>query len=276
MNKQKINILDKGFIRVVDTMGDDSEIVESARVSYGGATKSKEEDDKLINYLMKHNHTSPFEMSVLKIHAKVPVCIAQQWLRHRTASVNQISARYTKVKEEWYTPKEWRGQSKTNKQCSKGVVEELKCKFEYNVDVKEGNIDVIHEEDYNSNITSNCLWYQKNIENGMSKEMARMILPQSMYTEFYWKIDLHNLMHFIKLRDHDNAQYEIREYAKVLKDIVKEWCPVTYEAFMEHQVNAVKLSASQVEHLKQVLNKSDELKCLSRREEEELKTIFGI
>lgn len=236
MTKEEIkniqhNILDHGFIKVVDIMGDDARVVSSARVSYGDGTKTVNEDKGLINYLMKHHHTSPMEQCVITLHCKLPLFVFAQWVRHRIWKFNVQSYRYSKVEEEFYKPEKWRGQSNVNKQCSNGNIDD-----EQNTRVKEL---------YDKNIDNAFADYEALIQGGVSREMARMLIPQSVYTEFYATIDLHNLLHFIKLRNHHHAQYEIRVYAEKLAEIVKAWCPMVYEAFVEHRLNAVILSGKQ-------------------------------
>jgi thymidylate synthase (FAD) len=211
-----MKILDKGFITVVDKMGSDDRVVQSAKVSFGKDQEevSQEKKEKLIKYLITNGHTSPLEHCMITFHVKCPLFVRSQWFRHRTWKFNEVSARYREVPEEIYVPEVWRGQSKSNKQCS---------------DVEFTNLV---SEDINSSIKHLTQFtfskYKRLINDGVSREMARMILPQSMYTEFYATVDLNNLIKFVNLRDHDHAQYEIRVYAKAIKDIIKEWCPIIY------------------------------------------------
>ena len=228
LKDKKINLLDKGFVKVVDLMGDDAAVVQAARVSYGAGTKTVREDKGLINYLMKQSHTSPFEMCEIKLHIKAPMFVKNQWVRHRTASINEYSARYSEVKDEIFTPEEWRGQSKENKQCSEGVI--------YIPQDLQDKIKKHDEETY--------ALYQELLSKGVSRELARTKLDVGYYTEFYWKIDLHNLLHFIRLRMHPHAQEEIRVYAEAIADIVKEWCPFVWNAFEEYKLHAKTLSRS--------------------------------
>lgn len=211
----EIKVLDYGFVRLVDVMGDDSSIVQAARVSYGGGTKTPEEDEKLIKYLMKMRHTSPFEQVEFKFHCKMPIFVARQWVRHRTASINEYSGRYSAIKDEYYIPKNIYRQSTTNKQ---GSGEEHAASPEMLKDIKN-----LCEKAFKL--------YNDMIIVGVAKEQARIILPLNCYTEWYWKIDLHNLLHFLKLRLDITAQYEIREYAKAIETIIKPIIPVTYKAF---------------------------------------------
>ena len=216
-NKQ-INVLDHGHIRLVDSMGDDSSIVQAARVSYGSGTKTIEEDIELSNYLMKNRHTTPFEMCVFKFHCKMPIFVARQWVRHRTASINEVSARYTQLPNEFYIPETLRGQSEKNKQ------------------VAEGNIGEMLESVLRKEIKNHCdvayTFYEELLEKGVGRELARMVLPLNIYTEWYWKIDLHNLFHFLSLRMDEHAQYEIRVYADAMFDIIKTIVPISCSAFV--------------------------------------------
>lgn len=261
-------VLDSGFIKIVDLMGSDNAIVQAARVSYGDGTKTVNEDKGLINYLIKHQHTSPFEMCEIKLHIKLPIFIARQWIRHRTANVNEVSARYSVLPEEFYIPalENIKPQAKNNKQGRNGEIEEETAK-----EIQEKIL---------AHSKSSYAFYKEllgeNPDNeGIARELARMCLPVNMYTEWYWKIDLHNLMHFIKLRIHPHAQYEIRVYAEALLEIIKEWCPFVYGAFVEHVLEAKKLSKSQIDVVKLALKgKNLEQGSLSKREFEELKAVF--
>lgn len=270
----KYDVLDHGFIRVVDVMGNDERVVQSARVSYGAGTKSTSEDKGLINYLVKHKHTTPLEQCLITIHCKLPLFVFAQWVRHRTWKFNCQSYRYSEAANEFYIPENWRKQSSKNKQCSSSD--------------KIENHDFINDT-YNTLLSDTKKWYDYNIgTEGVAREMARISLPQSLYTEFYGTVDLHNLLHFISLRDHKHAQYEIRVYAEKLGEIVKQWCPMVWEAFEEHRLNAATLSRSQLEVIKNLLNgteinekdaediKSHGADNLSKRELNELKEIFDI
>lgn len=211
-----MKILDKGFITVVDKMGSDDRVVQSAKVSFGKDQEevSQEKKEKLIKYLITNGHTSPLEHCMITFHVKCPLFVRSQWFRHRTFKFSEVSARYREVPEEFYVPEVWRGQSKSNKQCSDGEIEK-----DLNEKITALTTHVAH---------SAIQDYKNMIDGGVSREMARMILPQSMYTEFYATVDLNNLIKFVNLRDHDHAQYEIRVYAKAIKDIIKEWCPIVY------------------------------------------------
>jgi thymidylate synthase (FAD) len=240
LNKE-FKCLNHGFVRLVDVMGDDSSIVQAARVSYGQGTKTIREDKGLINYLLSHAHTSPFEMVEFKFHCKMPIFIARQWIRHRTASVNEISGRYSEMKDEFYVPEIGKVnlQSKDNKQ---GRGEELE------IELQKSIIDSMTAEQrtsYNN--------YQSYLAKGTAKELARIDLPLSLYTEWYWKIDLHNLFHFLRLRLDSHAQYEIRVFGEAMYEIVKECCPIASEAFEEHVLHSKKFSKTEMNVLKSVL-----------------------
>lgn len=220
-------------VRLIDHMGDDTSIVQAARVSYGDGTKSVSEDRQLIRYLMRHWHTTPFEMVEFKFHVKVPIFVARQWLRHRTASVNELSARYSIVKDDFWVPSEYRSQSTVNKQGSGESFED-----------DSARMSQIHSCDTAFNI------YEGLIERGISREIARTHLPQSTFTEFYWKINLHNLFHFLRLRMDDHAQKEIQECARMIFDLIKPIVPIACEAFVDYRVNSVTLSGPEVQALR--------------------------
>lgn len=255
-----IRCLDKGFIRLVDIMGDDSSVVQAARVSYGKGTKKISEDRGLIRYLMSHRHTSPFEMVEFKFHVRVPMDCWRQWIRHRTANVNEYSTRYSLAIDEKQetNPEKWRLQSPGNKQGSSGFLNaELGNKFS-------------EEEKKFHEIARNL--YQERINAGIAKEQARKDLPLSTYTESYWKIDLHNLLHFLKLRLDPHAQYEIRTYAEAIAQIVKDLCPLSYEAFEDYSLNTITFSAPEIRWLQKKL----EAVPLFVSEKEEMKnTLFN-
>ena len=219
--KQFYKVLDHGFIEVIDVMGSDSDIVRAARMSTSGDISTPERDERLIKYLMKHRHTSPFEMCEIKLKAKMPIFVARQWLRHRTANVNEFSARYSKMDSEFYIPDSLYKQSTSNHQGSNtgSIVE---------------NSDELITQMKKS---SECQFelYNKLIDAGVSRETARIILPLNTYTTVLWKIDLHNLFHFIKLRNAPDSQYEIREYAKIIEEkILPNWVPIAYSAWKEY------------------------------------------
>ncbi|MGB9702593.1 MAG: FAD-dependent thymidylate synthase [Candidatus Kapaibacteriota bacterium] len=232
--------LDKGFVRLIDIMGDDSSIVQAARVSYGKGTKSIREDRALIRYLMRHSHTSPFEMVELKFHVRLPIFVARQWIRHRTANVNEYSGRYSEMTDDFYIPEksQIRTQSEVNKQG----------RSDEKIDEATAN-QVLHsmekfqEESYNE--------YKNYIELGVAREIARINLPLSSYTEWYWKIDLHNLFRFLKLRLDPHAQYEIRVYAETIASILKQILPISYEAFEDYILNSVTFSYPELSLMKE-------------------------
>ncbi|MFL1780675.1 FAD-dependent thymidylate synthase [Candidatus Hepatincolaceae symbiont of Richtersius coronifer] len=284
-------VLDKGFIRLVDYMGGDEAIVQAARVSYGKGTKTLNDDRALIRYLLKHKHTTPFEMCEIKFHIKTPLFIARQWLRHRTASVNEYSARYSIMEEDYYIPnlEQIKTQSVSNKQ---GRGEEFSSE-KANVIRKElqtiskeafGYYYNFLEENGEINNSKGATNSQNNLlQQGTSapeinsipskpilaKEIARIILPVNVYTQFYWKINLHNLLHFLKLRADYHAQYEIREYAIKILEVVKLWVPVTYQAFLDYSLNAKLFSQQEVALIKHLIE-GKEIKMedsgLSKRE----------
>lgn len=225
---KKFDVLDHGFVRLVDYMGSDSAIVQAARVSYGEGTKKVSEDRGLIRYLMRQRHTSPFEMVEFKFHVKLPIFVARQWIRHRTANVNEYSGRYSVMKEEFYLPdrENIRYQSTVNKQgrSTEEVPEELKEQLlEYLRDSQRQAFGA----------------YDGFVEDGLARELARINLPLSLYTEWYWKIDLHNLLHFLSLRLDKHAQWEIQQYAIVMAEMVKAVCPVSYEAFEDYRMKSL-------------------------------------
>jgi len=231
---QEIKVLDKGFVRLVDYLGGDQRIVQAARVSYGAGTKSYRQDRALIQYLMKHEHTSPFEQVQLTFHAKMPIFVARQWVRHRTARINEISGRYSVMKDEFYLPEPdmIRYQSDVNKQ---GRAEEPLPPDEAEAVIAQMQAD--QQRAFNH--------YQEMLERGVAREIARTNLPLSLYTEWYWQIDLHNLLHFLALRLDSHAQYEIRAYAEAMATCAKAVAPLAYEAFEEHVLGGVRLSRSE-------------------------------
>ena len=226
-----IPCLDKGFVRLVDSMGGDGAIVQAARVSYGKGTREISEDRGLIRYLMRHRHSTPFEMVELKFHAKMPIFVARQWVRHRTANINEYSLRYSEARDEFYIPDQEsiRYQSKMNKQGRELV--------DVPGDLKEKVISFFHE------ISERAFSvYSELNEAGITRELARAILPVNLYTEWYWKNDLRNIFHFLQLRSHSSAQYEIRVYADAIATIVKRVAPLAYEAFEDYMVRGMRFS----------------------------------
>lgn len=236
-------VLNKGFVRLVDYMGSDSRIVQAARVSYGAGTKTIRQDAGLIDYLLRNEHTSPFEQVVFTFHAKMPIFVARQWVRHRTARLNEISGRYSVMADEFYIPhlEDVAEQSVDNKQGRKdepmetGKAEEIRT-----------IIDEAHQAAYGE--------YLKLLEEGTAREVARIVLPLSLYTEWYWQIDLHNLFRFLKLRLDSHAQREIRAYASVMKELAATVCPLAFESFERHLLGGVCFSDTEMSALKRMLN----------------------
>ena len=274
-----IEVLDQGFIRVIDYMGDDSSIVQSARVSYGKGTKKISNDKGLIKYLMRHRHSTPFEMCEIKFHIKLPIFIARQWIRHRTANVNEYSARYSILDKEFYIPSaenlaaqsainnQGRGDALTDDEAS-NVIQILKKDAEQTY----SNYETLLNESSEGNIIDES-------KSGIARELARMNLTLNTYTQWYWKIDLNNLLHFLALRADDHAQYEIRVYADAMLDIVKKWVPLTYEAFEDYRIGGTELSAKEVNLMRKLLKGdkvSFEEEGLSKREWSELQRKFEI
>ncbi|WPY00807.1 FAD-dependent thymidylate synthase [Candidatus Trichorickettsia mobilis] len=274
-----IPVLDHGFIRVIDYMGDDSAVVQAARVSYGKGTKQVNQDKGLINYLMRHLHTTPFEMCEIKFHIKLPIFVARQWIRHRTASVNEYSARYSILSREFYLPdpdhlavqsisnKQGRSidkmpQAKANKILDTLKNDALNCYQHY--------IEMLNEDEQGNIIDETSV--------GLARELARMNLTINYYTEWYWKVNLHNLLHFLALRADAHAQYEIRVYAAAMLNIVKLWVPFVYEAFEEYRLYGAKLSRKGINVIKKLIKGekvNQESSGMSKREWEELLQIIS-
>jgi thymidylate synthase (FAD) len=276
---EPIPVLDHGFVRVVDYMGDDSAIVQAARVSYGTGTKQVSQDQGLINYLMRHWHTTPFEMCEIKFHVKLPIFIARQWIRHRTANVNEYSARYSILDKEFYIPKREHlaPQSKKNHQGrSDEPLTELEAARVLEILKNDSNqVYSNYEALMNCDQQGNPLDESKN---GLARELARMNLTLNYYTQWYWKIDLHNLFHFLHLRADSHAQYEIRAYADAMLDIVQKWVPLAYNAFMEYRVKGAHLSGKGVEVVKRMMKGekvTQENSGLTKREWDELMITLG-
>ena len=235
-------LLYQRFIRVIDYMGDDAAVVQAARVSYGAGTKKVREDAGLINYLMRHRHTSPFEMCELKIHVKMPIFVARQFLRHRVASANETSGRYSILDREFYMPvsEQLGAQAKTNRQGRGEVLNEAEAARVLELLREDAARAYTHYEEMLNEIDGEIVDPERQ---GLARELARMNLPVSLYTQLYWKMDLHNLLHFLNLRADAHAQYEIRVYAEAILDVVKQWVPLTYAAFMDYRMGAYELSA---------------------------------
>ncbi len=262
-------VLDHGFVRVVDYFGNDSSIVQAARVSYGAGTKKAREDEGLIRYLMRHRHTTPFEMCEVKFHVKLPMFVARQWIRHRTANVNEYSARYSILDREFYIPdrSHLASQSSANAQGR----EELLPEEEANRTLAILKADSSAAYDHYEQMLS------QDGQVGLARELARMNLPSNIYTQWYWKIDLHNLLHFILLRGDSHAQFEIRAYAETIGWIVQKWVPMTWRAFEDYQLNGATLSYSQVECIRRMLRGeevSQKTSGMSPREWRELETVI--
>ena len=234
-------VLDDGFVRVVDYMGCDESVVQAARVSYGKGTKKLNEDRGLIRYLLRHDHTTPFEMAEIKLHLRVPMDCWRQWIRHRTASINEYSTRYSLAIDasQKTAAGEWRTQSKDNKQGSEGFLE---IGLGTQLTMQEQEL-----QDFSRRV------YNERVEKGIAREQARKDLPLSTYTEAYWKIDLHNLLHFLLLRMHPHAQFEIRSYANVIgHEIVRRWCPTVWEAFIDYKLQGSKLSRLEIDIIRAI------------------------
>jgi thymidylate synthase (FAD) len=243
---EPLPVLDQGFIRVVDYMGDDAAVVQAARVSYGKGTKQVSTDQGLINYLMRHRHTTPFEMCEIKLHVKLPIFVARQWIRHRTANVNEYSARYSVLDDGSYRPEigQLAAQAAHNRQ---GRGEPL------DAGMAEAVLDRLDTSAASAEATYRWLLGDAPGEPGLSRELARMVLPLSAYTQWYWKIDLHNLLHFVALRADAHAQYEIRAYAEVLAQIIEKWVPVTAAAFRDYRIDGAALSGKGLAVVKRLL-----------------------
>ena len=274
-----IKVLDHGFVRVVDYMGDDSAVVQAARVSYGRGTKKSLQDKGLINYLMRHRHTTPFEMCDIKFHIKLPIFIARQWIRHRTASVNEYSARYSILSNEFYLPDihNLTPQSSTNKQGRSSEILPEDITLRVLATIKEDSlrcyknyVAMMNQDDQGNIIDENNV--------GITRELARINLTLNHYTEWYWKINLHNLLHFLALRADHHAQYEIRVYAEVMLDIVKAWVPFVYEAFIEHRKSGASISKTGLEIIRKMIKGEQvdqESSGMSKREWDELMALLG-
>tara|TARA_Y100001970_G_C14116611_1_gene793932 strand:+ start:50 stop:997 length:948 start_codon:yes stop_codon:yes gene_type:complete len=276
---EAISVLDHGFIRVVDYMGDDTSIVQAARVSYGKGTKKVNTDVGLIKYLMRHWHSTPFEMCEIKYHVKLPIFIARQWIRHRTANVNEYSARYSILDKEFYLPasEHLAAQSQSNRQGRGSVIEGEQAKqvldlLKNDAERTYKNYEEMLNERYDGSVID-----EKKI--GLARELARMNLTLNTYTQWYWKTDLLNLMNFLRLRADTHAQYEIRAYADVMLDTLKKWVPITYEAFMDYRVGGTEVSAKG-KSIIQKLIKGDKVSIddsgLSKREWNELMIAFNL
>jgi thymidylate synthase (FAD) len=275
---QAIPVLDHGFLRVIDYMGDDAAIVQAARVSYGRGTRAANEDRGLIRYLMRHRHSTPFEMCEIKYHVKLPIFIARQWIRHRTANVNEYSARYSILDREFYipAPDQLAAQSALNRQGRGDVLEGAEAARVLDLLREDATrnydhyLDMLNEAEDGSPRDPG--------RQGLARELARMNLTLNAYTQWYWKTDLHNLLHFLSLRADPHAQYEIRAYAEAMMDTVKAWVPMAFDAFRDYRLGAVTLSAQMMGIVRRLLAGeavAQEASGLSKREWRELMEILG-
>ncbi|MFT6531681.1 MAG: thymidylate synthase (FAD) [Limimaricola cinnabarinus] len=263
-------VLDHGFVRMIDYMGDDAAICQAARVSYGRGTKSVQNDEGLIRYLMRHWHSTPFEMCELKLHVKLPVFVARQWIRHRTANVNEYSARYSILDREFYIPRaeDLAAQSAQNNQGRGDVL---------GAEESARVLDWLREDAHRAYDHYKAMISDEG-QQGLARELARMNLPANIYTQWYWKVDLHNLFHFLRLRSDPHAQYEIRVYADAICEMVRDWVPAAYRAFEEYRLGGVTLSASGVKCLRRMLageEVTQETSGMSAREWREFEAIVG-
>jgi len=274
-----IPVLDHGFIRVIDYMGDDSSIVQAARVSYGKGTKKVSTDEGLIRYLMRHRHSTPFEMCEIKYHIKLPIFIARQWIRHRTANVNEYSARYSILDKEFYVPakEQLATQSESNRQGRGDVLGDSQANEVLKI-LKDdatrtySNYEIMLNERFDGTVIDEK-------KDGLARELARMNLTLNTYTQWYWKTDLLNLLNFLFLRSDDHAQYEIRVYADKMLETVKKWVPITYEAFMDYRVGAAEISSKGIKVIKDLISGkkiSIEQSGLSKREWNELMEVLKL
>jgi len=250
---EPLAVLDHGFVRVIDYMGDDGAVVQAARVSYGKGTRRVSEDRGLIRYLMRHRHTTPFEMCEIKYHVKLPIFVARQWIRHRTANVNEYSARYSILDREFYipTPAQLAVQSTANRQGRGAVLDGAQARHVIDLLREDAERCYAHyTEMLNEDAAGAVLDPGRD---GLARELARMNLTLNTYTQWYWKTDLHNLLHFLSLRADAHAQYEIRVYADAMLDTVKRWVPLTFDAFMDYRMGGVQLSAPALAVVKRLL-----------------------
>jgi thymidylate synthase (FAD) len=240
-----IPVLDHGFVRVIDYMGDDAAICQAARVSYGKGTKSVQNDEGLIRYLMRHWHSTPFEMCEVKLHVKLPVFVARQWIRHRTANVNEYSARYSILDREFYipAPEHLAAQSVVNNQGRGASLEGEEAARVLEILKTDANRAYDHYEQMIS----------QEGQAGLARELARMNLPANIYTQWYWKVDLHNLLHFLRLRADAHAQYEIRVYADAICKVVADWVPFAYKAFEDYRMGGATMSATALDCVRRML-----------------------
>jgi len=274
---EAIPVLDHGFVRVIDYMGDDAAVVQAARVSYGKGTKKVSEDKGLIHYLMRHRHSTPFEMCEIKFHVKLPIFVARQWIRHRTANVNEYSARYSILDREFYipAPQHLAAQSAANRQGRGDVLTGAEAARVLDILKQDSGTAYDHYvEMLNETEAGETIGAEKR---GLARELARMNLSLNFYTQWYWKIDLYNFMHFLSLRADPHAQYEIRVYAEAMLDVLKRWVPLTAEAFEQHRLHAVTLSKNALAAVRRMLEGETvtmESSGLGKREWAELQAVL--
>lgn len=275
---EPLPVLDHGFVRVIDYMGDDAAVVQAARVSYGRGTKKVSEDAGLIKYLMRHRHSTPFEMCEIKFHVKLPIFVARQWIRHRTANVNEYSARYSILDREFYipAPEHLGAQSADNRQGRGTVLEGDEAARVLALLRQDAETCYAHYESM-LNLDADGAPADPSAQ-GLARELARMNLPLNYYTQWYWKVDLHNLLHFLSLRADSHAQYEIRVYAEAMLDVVRRWVPAVFDAFSEYRMGGAHLSRTGLDVVKRLLAGdavTQEDSGLSKREWRELMESLG-
>jgi thymidylate synthase (FAD) len=275
---QAIPVLDHGFVRVIDYMGDDAAVVQAARVSYGKGTKKVSEDKGLIHYLMRHRHSTPFEMCEIKFHVKLPIFVARQWIRHRTANVNEYSARYSILDREFYipAPEQLAAQSVANRQGRGAVLTGAEAARVLDILKQDSTTAYDHyAEMLNETEAGETADAAKQ---GLARELARMNLSLNFYTQWYWKIDLYNFMHFLSLRADPHAQYEIRVFADAMLDVLRKWVPLTADAFEQHRLHAITLSKNALAAVKRMLKGEAvtlETSGLGKREWSELQAVLN-
>ena len=275
---EPIPVLDHGFVRVIDYMGDDAAVVQAARVSYGKGTTKISDDAGLINYLLRHRHTTPFEMCEIKYHVKLPIFVARQWIRHRTANVNEYSARYSVLDCEFYVPEEddLAAQSSSNRQGRGNILSGKEAKRVLDILREDAQMTYDHYiEMLNESEEGNIIDVSKE---GLARELARINLTLSTYTQWYWKTDLHNLLNFLSLRADTHAQYEIRVYADAMMETLRRWCPITFQSFSDHRVEGVTFSGKAIKVVKKLISGvhiNQEESGMSKREWRELMEVIG-
>ncbi|MBI3708789.1 MAG: FAD-dependent thymidylate synthase [Proteobacteria bacterium] len=275
---QPLPVLDHGFVRVIDYFGDDGAVVQAARVSYGKGTKKVSDDRNLIRYLMRHRHTTPFEMCEIKFHVKLPIFVARQWIRHRTANVNEYSARYSILDREFYVPvpAQLAKQSQANRQGRGEVLQGAEAEHALAaIESLSAEAYATYERLLNEDMQGNV---GDPARSGLARELARMVLPTNYYTQWYWKIDLNNLFHFLSLRADAHAQHEIRVYAETICGIVEKWCPLAYQAFRDYRMTGAAVSGPGLVIIRRMIageQVTQESSGLSKREWAELMAVLG-